>query len=186
MLELDNIMEENNNSSNVSNNNRHNAVGVGLDLYPAALLVAKQNAQKFYLNDGEKKLSRAHFFQGTFQQPSEDVRSLGPYDVILCNPPYRTIRSARTKLDHNVLLHEPNEAILVEGNDALIHYREVCHTCLDLLRKKSSGEGGGRLIFESPPDLIQDVREMMQQYGYVDLQVGRDERGSARVVSGKI
>jgi methylase of polypeptide subunit release factors len=184
MLELDSLMDENENNiqKNQKEIKKSSVVGVGVDFYSAALQVAVKNSHRFHLSGG--KMNRAHFFEGTFQHPSDGVRRLGPYDVVLCNPPYRTIRSARTKLDHDVLLHEPREAILVQGEDTLIHYREVCMTCRDLLRRESPGAVGGRLIFESPPDLIQDVREMMKQYGYTDLQVGRDVRGSARVVSG--
>ena len=65
-----------------------------------------------------------------------------------------------------------------ENDGASLHGTAVGCQALD-----SDGRHVGELWVASVRD---GVREMMQQYGYVDLQVGRDERGSALVVSGKI
>ena len=148
------------------------AVGTGVDLYQPALDVAWSNVVRHRLE------ARVSLVQGTFAHPGEKV--VGRlYDVILCNPPYRTETTARTKLDPVTTQNEPSTALLVEGTDGLLHYREVCHTCTQLLRR-----GHGILIFESPVDLSRGVQKIMQSFGFQNIRVVLDNRKMARVVYG--
>jgi len=146
-------------------------LGIGIDMYPAALDVARSNMCKHNLQDCST------LAQGTFLHPGDLVISQSPYDIVLCNPPYRTELLAKTKLDYNVKQYEPAAALIVQGNNSLIHYHEVSDLCKVLLR-----QGTGMVVFETPPDLSNGVQQILQQAGYQNVQVVRDKRGMDRCV----
>ena len=154
--------------------------GYGVDLYLNALQVAQRNVNHHHLED------RITLSQGTFTRPGATIATNGQlYDIVLCNPPYRDVGNAKCKLDPSVLQNkEPDVAMIVQqGQDCLTHYRETCETCLSLLNRK----GCGLLVFECPPDLTQQVQQMMAvEYGYMNVTVHKDQRGLARVVQGML
>jgi release factor glutamine methyltransferase len=88
------------------------ASGVGIDLKPAAAALAARNAARLGL------AARARFLAGDW---AAAVR--GPFDLILCNPPY--IESAAIPaLMPEVARHEPASA-LDGGADGLVAYRRI-------------------------------------------------------------
>jgi release factor glutamine methyltransferase len=84
------------------------AKGLGIDSSEVALGYAQSNAEALGLS------RRAAFKQGNWAEGIE-----GPFDLILCNPPY--IESDAT-LDAQVVDHEPHQA-LFSGSDGLNDYR---------------------------------------------------------------
>lgn len=84
------------------------ATGLGIDASPAALEVARGNADRLGLAD------RATFATGDWQ-------GSGGADLILCNPPY--IASDET-LPPSVVRHEPASALFA-GADGLDDYRRI-------------------------------------------------------------
>lgn len=88
------------------------AWGVGLDIDPAALDVARQNADDHGLS------SRASFCCGDWAASFS-----GPFDVILSNPPY-VKQDGIEKLEPEVSRHDPRRA-LDGGPDGLDAYRSV-------------------------------------------------------------
>ncbi len=88
------------------------ANGIGIDLKPAAAALAARNAARLRL------AARARFLAGDW---AAAVR--GPFDLILCNPPY--IESAAIPaLMPEVARHEPASA-LDGGADGLVAYRRI-------------------------------------------------------------
>ena len=151
--------------------------GVAIDLDTDALAIAAQNVERLGCG-GMIKLVK-----GSFSDPPRPVLDGAPYAFVLCNPPYRERRSAHQDMDQNVRACEPAAAMYVpDGEDRLVHYREVCASCTrhDLVRA-----GGGVLVFEAPPDLAERVAVLLSTTeGFRDVQVSLDSRGMKRCVVG--
>ncbi len=84
------------------------AEGLGIDASPDALSFARRNAEQLGLTD------RADFREGDWGEGVE-----GPFDLILCNPPY--VEEAAL-LDPDVANWEPHSALFA-GPDGLDAYR---------------------------------------------------------------
>lgn len=93
---------------------------VAIDLDPAALAVAKMNAELFGV------LNLVAFFEGDLLQPllaESNGESLGEHLVITANLPYIADRQYEA-LEPNVKAYEPKTA-LVSGIDGLDHYDKL-------------------------------------------------------------
>lgn len=97
------------------------ARGVGVDISPAALAVARNNAKRLGLAD------RADFRSGDWAEGIE-----GPFDLILINPPYIACDVALL----GDVLHEPDGALFA-GAQGLDDYRRIAPMLPRLL-----GQGG--------------------------------------------
>ena len=95
------------------------ALGVGVDISPAALAVAQGNAGRLGLD------ARADFRLGDW---AEGIN--GPFDLILINPPY----IARDVALSGDVLHEP-EGALFAGDEGLDDYRRIAPMLPRLLAK---------------------------------------------------
>ena len=101
-----------------------NAFGVGSDVSPAALLVARDNARRL-------GLTRAHFVACDMAAALR-----GPFDVIVCNPPYIASREIAA-LAPEVRDFDPRGA-LDGGPDGLDFYRAIAASAPGLaLRPKA-------------------------------------------------
>lgn len=100
------------------------------------------------------------------------------YDLIISNPPY--IReSEKTTMDSKVLAHEPARALFVPDNDPLIFYRRICEFGLDHLNAP------GYLFFEINEALGTETVDLLETYGYHDIELRKDFYGKDRMVKGK-
>lgn len=63
-----------------------------------------------------------------------DWRKLKNFDIIFSNPPYIT-KSESEKMSPNILQYEPQNALFVEDNDALLYYRHIMKFGLEKLNK---------------------------------------------------
>jgi release factor glutamine methyltransferase len=80
------------------------AFGIGLDISPKALQVAKQNAERHHLSE------RCEFIQQDLRELTTASISSSLFDVVLCNPPY--IPHHETHLiAPDVLQYEPHLAL---------------------------------------------------------------------------
>lgn len=142
-----------------------NATGWGVDVSPAALHIAKQNAGKLGLND------RAWF------RLSDWCRSLNDsdtFDIVVSNPPYIP-RSEIATLDADVREHEPHLA-LDGGNDGLDCYRALLsqlkpHLASNALVACETGFGQARMV---------EAIATSEQYTVIDI--AKDLAGTERVV----
>ncbi|MEA3001959.1 MAG: release factor glutamine methyltransferase [Sphingomonadales bacterium] len=94
------------------------ARGLGVDASEAALAYARRNAERLGL------AGRAEFRRGDW---ADGVA--GPFDLILCNPPYVAEGDA---LPRDVALSEPQEALFA-GKDGLAEYRRLAAAIPPLL-----------------------------------------------------
>ncbi len=140
------------------------ASGLGVDLSPAALAVAQENAAALGLG------SRPRF------APSDWFSAVdGRFDLIVSNPPY-IAASEMAALAPEVRDHEPHLA-LTPGGDGLDAYRILARGAGARLLE------GGRLLLEIGPTQGAAVCALLAAQGFADLRILPDLDGRDRVVA---
>ncbi|UWP93645.1 peptide chain release factor N(5)-glutamine methyltransferase [Aliiroseovarius crassostreae] len=139
------------------------AQGVGVDLSPAALEVACENARALGV------LPRVSFLKGSWFAPVH-----GRFDLIVSNPPY-IAADEMAGLAQDVLNWEPHMA-LTPGGDGLEPYREIAAQSIRFLQP------GGRVMVEIGPTQGAAVAAMFGGAGLSDVQIKQDMDGRDRVV----
>ncbi|MEO1600970.1 MAG: peptide chain release factor N(5)-glutamine methyltransferase [Pseudomonadota bacterium] len=142
---------------------RPEATGVGTDLSPAALAVAKSNTERLGLT-AQVELRQTDWADGVE----------GPFDLIVSNPPYLAEAELR-RLEPEVGLHEPRLA-LTPGGDGLAAYCAIASALPRLLAPT------GRVLVEIGPTQASAVSEIMAAAGLNVLPVRTDLDGRDRVI----
>lgn len=104
---------------------------------------------------------------------AEAMRRLGKFDIIVSNPPYIIAKEAEN-MEANVLDHEPHTALFVPDNDPLRFYTPIAHFATENL------VAGGRLYFEINPLFANELREMLGQAGFEEIDITKDFEGRDR------
>ena len=138
------------------------ACGVGIDARSAALAVAADNAKR--LGFGERTA-----FKHLSWCDAGWSAGLGPFDLILCNPPYVEDGAA---LDATVVLYEPLTALFA-GPVGLNDYRILIPQIPALLAS------GGVAIFEIGHTQADDVGKLANNAG-LSTEMRRDLAGKPR------
>ncbi|MEA3505088.1 MAG: peptide chain release factor N(5)-glutamine methyltransferase [Bacteroidota bacterium] len=142
----------------------------GVDISDEALKVSKSNA---LYNNLDVNFVKTDILSNSIADEI-DLK----YDVIVSNPPY--IRESEKKLMHdNVLKHEPNRALFVADNNALIFYEEIIKKC-DALLKES-----GWLYFEINEAFGNEMISLFQRYGFRDVELKQDLFNKDRMIRGR-
>lgn len=145
---------------------RPEAAGLGLDLSPAALAVARINAQALGVAD------RAEFGQSDWY-----AAAAGRFDLIVSNPPYLA-EAEIDALAPEVRLHEPRMA-LTPGGDGLAAYRIILAGARDHLTP------GGRILCEIGPTQGPAVLTLARAAGLAQARILPDLDGRDRVLVAK-
>lgn len=163
----------------------NDCMGVGVDISEEALEVARENAEKilglereYIAGDGgtdnglafgkQIELLRSNLF--------EQLDSCMKFDVIISNPPYIKTDVIDTLMPE-VKEHEPRLAL--DGQeDGLFFYREIIDQAGDYLNSE------GMLFFEIGYDQGEEVRSLMENAGFTEVEVVKDFAGLDRVVHG--
>lgn len=152
---------------------KHCAYGHGADLSEKALAVARENEQ------GVRALSKTALPPGN-EPPVRWIHSdlfeniHDRYDVIVSNPPY--IPSDEISgLMTEVRAHEPRMA-LDGSEDGLAFYRRIISQAMDYLSDR------GMIFFEIGWNQAEDVRRLLRNAGFCQIQVKKDLAGLDRVV----
>jgi release factor glutamine methyltransferase len=146
--------------------NLSNANVSAIDISEEALLTAKANA---ILNQ-----TKIIFLQGDILQISESTSSqINKFNIIVSNPPYIRI-SEKEKMSKNVLNYEPHLALFVNDNDALIFYKAIADFALTNLSTN------GNLYFEINEALGNEVRKLLEEKGFKNVEVKKDMSGKER------
>ncbi len=141
---------------------RPKASGIGIDASPDALQTAQNNAEKLELSD------RAQIIQRDWNE-AKWSKDLGPFDLILCNPPYV---ESDADLAPDVRDFEPCEALFA-GADGMEDYRTIIPSLGNLLKE------GGIAVLEIGHRQAEIVRDMAQTHGFVaelHQDLGRRDR----------
>jgi release factor glutamine methyltransferase len=143
------------------------ATGVGVDISPAALAVARANAARLGL------AGRARFLCGDWGSALSRGSS-GGFDLIVANPPYIEDRHM-AGLSPEITRFEPASA-LSGGPDGLACYRALVADLARLLGP------GGRAIIEVGAGRADDVVAIMAEGGLVEIGRRRDLAGIERCI----
>ena len=143
---------------------RNDAVVTATDVSPAALVIARRNADRHGIRN-------IRFFQGSWYVPLAGAR----FDAIVSNPPY--VETGDPALA--ALAREPLLA-LVAGPGGLEAIAAVCAGAVAHLAS------GGRLFIEHGPAQGEAVRSLVMSAGFGGARTHRDLAAHERVTAGAI
>lgn len=135
------------------------------DVSEDALSVAKNNARKH-------SISNATFLQGSWLEPLADQQ----FELIVSNPPY--VHPDDPHLSQGDLRFEPRQA-LQSSPDGLSDIRII----VEMARKHLTSPGW--LLLEHGYDQGPAVKSLLEEWGYVQVQVMEDLTNNERVCLGK-
>lgn len=99
------------------------------------------------------------------------------WDIVVSNPPYITPKE-QNEMEANVLQFEPNCALFVPENNPLIFYKAITHYAQKALVQ------GGALFFEINPLFVSEMKSLLAEAGFADIEVLIDRFGKERHVKG--
>lgn len=145
--------------------------GVGVDLSEEALQVARENAERILgirMSGQPQEWRQSDLF--------EELDVCDKFDIIVSNPPYIKT-DVIENLQPEVRDYEPRLAL--DGReDGLWFYQEIIKQAGAYLNFE------GMLFFEIGYDQGDEVRALMEQAGYAEVEVVKDYAGLDRVVYG--
>ncbi len=133
------------------------------DISNDALKVAKENAKNNNASVIYKQLDILK---------TENLES--KFDIIVSNPPYVRILEKK-RMQKNVLNHEPETALYVEDNDALIFYKKITSLAASSLVE------GGKLYFEINQYLAESTKSLVEEFGF-EAELKKDIFGNYRML----
>jgi release factor glutamine methyltransferase len=138
----------------------------GLDVSEEALEIAG-------INGRNNRLAVQWIRGNILDEPAEEIP--GSLDVIVSNPPYIT-SSEKSEMQKNVLDYEPHLALFVPDHRPLLFYERIADTGLRKLKP------GGRLYFEINAAFGREMRKMLEEKGYRNIQIKQDISGRERMI----
>ncbi len=148
------------------------ATGLGMDVSPEALAVARANA------DALGVASRATLMIDDWRRPNWTERVGGPFDLVVSNPPY-IAAAAIDGLMPEVARFEPRLA-LDGGPDGLDAYRIIAVAAPKLVTR------GGWLAVEAGEGEAPEISEFFAAAGLAPMAPWKDLGGIERVVAARL
>lgn len=143
---------------------------IGLEKSPEALAVALENAERIL----GKSSPQLQLYLGDVLDRSGWAK-LPKLDVVVSNPPYIPYQEMDLVPEH-VAAHEPALALFVEGPDPLLFYRSIADLSLEKLSP------GGMLFFECNEFNAREVEAILQEKGFVSIELRKDLSGAERMI----
>ena len=143
-----------------------------LDFSIEALETAGRNAKALGLDV-------SFFHHDVLERDALMPQAMGQVDLLISNPPY-VVTGEANSLHRNVIGFEPHLALFVPDEDPVLFYRALAEKGKWLLRP------GGGLWFETGISMTGLVANLLEQYGYTEVQVLSDISGHPRFVKGYI
>ena len=137
------------------------------DISGDALIIARENAHRLQAHVNLELQDALN--------PDEMGLAEAPFDIIVSNPPYICDRESKDMAKH-VLAHEPHTALFVPDDNPLLFYRSIAHYGLSHLNPD------GMLAFEINPIYAQEMKKMLEEMGYEQIEIKKDQYGKERVV----
>jgi len=139
--------------------------GTGVDISKEALQVAEKNGSR---HDVHARFIESNLFSNVDKK----------FDCIISNPPYIPTKYIQGLMPE-VKEHDPY--IALDGKeDGLWFYRRITEKAPEYLYH------GGYLMYEIGIDQGEAVSAMLEQAGFVDIQIRKDYSGNDRVVMGHL
>ncbi len=153
---------------------------VGVDISPAALAIARENAATLgahnvtfiecdVLADPSSLISQFSIFNFQFSIFNSQ------FSILISNPPY--VRASEAADIHpTVLHHEPSLALFVPDDDPLLFYRAIARIGQQLL------PSGAPVFVEINAALASETRHLFTAAGYADVQLRDDQFSRPRML----
>lgn len=144
----------------------------GWDISAETLCIAEENNERLKAN--------VRFLQKDIlasDSAGTMAKDKGEIDIIVSNPPYICMKE-RGEMDRNVLDYEPETALFVPDNDPLRFYQAIAEYGKKALRT------GGELYFEINPLYANELKIMLEELGYKELELREDQFGKQRMMKG--
>ena len=135
----------------------------GIDISAEAIEIAKENALRNEVEVAFKQLDIL----------SKNTDSIGTFDIVVSNPPY-ICEKEKKEMRRNVLDYEPHSALFVPDNDPFVFYRRIAQLNL-----------GRYLFFEINEAYAEEMKEMLAEYSYTDIQITNDIYGKPRIIEAR-
>jgi release factor glutamine methyltransferase len=148
-----------------------------VDISEGALITASRNA---YRQNADVTFQRLDILNTT------DWANLGNFNIIVSNPPYIPT-AEKALMERNVLAFEPELALFVEDDNALIFYEHIAEFAQKHLSRRYRDvpytEGGASyLFFECNQYNALEVVQMLQKKGFFDVELRKDMSGNDRMI----
>ena len=156
--------------------NLPNASVYGLDISKNALQIARYNAKinNVDVNFMEHDILQTASVQNVISSLSEKSQQL-KFDIIVSNPPY--VRELEKKeIQNNVLENEPHLALFVADKNSLSFYDKIADFA------KAHLAENGQLYFEINQYLGQETVKLLQQKGFVNIELKKDMLDNDRMI----
>lgn len=140
-----------------------------IDISADALEIARENARN--------KGANIHFEHMDILNAEMPERPC--LDIVVSNPPY-IAESERAAMESNVLDYEPDAALFVPDNEPLLFYEAIARFSRAALRD------GGALYFEINPIYAGELRQMLVNEGFSDVDILPDFTGRLRYSRAKL
>ncbi|MEX1190466.1 MAG: peptide chain release factor N(5)-glutamine methyltransferase [Brumimicrobium sp.] len=150
-------------------NSISNATVLGLDVSHDALELAKENANRLKLD-----VNFIHY--DILSQKMEFTNE--KWDVIVSNPPYIPKKDKKLMAKH-VLEHEPEIALFISDNNPLVFYQKIVDFA------KHNLVENGNLYFEIHESLAENVKDLLVQQGFKNVEIKKDLQGKERMIKCK-
>ena len=135
-----------------------------VDISDAALEVAA--GQDFASELKSKETFKPEFMKADVLDSEQEIE-LGPFDMVLSNPPY-IMESEKEDMRRTVLEYEPESALFVPDDDPLLFYRAIARWS----QRFMSPEGVG--LSEVNESLARQTETVFKAAGYAHTEIVRD------------
>lgn len=135
-----------------------------VDISDAALEVTA--GQDFASELKSKETFRPEFIKADVLDSEQEIE-LGPFDMVLSNPPY-IMESEKEDMRRNVLEYEPESALFVPDDDPLLFYRAIARWS----QRFMSPDGVG--LSEVNESLARQTETVFKAAGYAHTEIVRD------------
>ena len=142
-----------------------NSEVTGWDISEDALRIAQGNAE----------ILKARNVRIEYQDALALPKAAEAADLIVSNPPY-ICEKEKADMEKNVLDYEPDLALFVPDEDPLKFYRAIAEFASLELRS------WGMLYFEINPLYEKETREMLEGFGFKDIETKEDAFGKKRMM----
>lgn len=132
-----------------------------------ALELGRANAKDLNLNLNWKMFS-------ALEDESYYFNLEGKYDIWVSNPPYIP-ETDKPEMSSNVLEYEPHMALFVK-KDPLEFYNAIGRNALKFIKQM------GWIYFEIHEDFADQVMELLEKMGFVNIELRKDLQGKNRMI----
>lgn len=136
-----------------------------LDNSKSAIKVASKNSKKL-----NTKINIIEQDIHTYEPEPES------FDIIVSNPPY-VDEKEKADMDRNVTDYEPAEALFVSDDNPLVFYERIADIATRGL------VAGGRLYFEINPNHSDEMKKLLERFGFTAIHSLLDIHGKRRFMS---